>query len=307
MIPLTASNYAANVHNRSQETPDLDAIKRYEAKADSETILHKFGMVTAKGNMIGFGMFVMGAWDPVLKPGYAEVTINVDSKWQSHGIGSRMLDEIEILAERHGADSLQTSIKDTDERSLDWAKKRGFSITSQTFESQLSITEFDTSQFDASFKALNSAGIRFTSLAEYPQDEVSHNRFWNFWRELVSDIPGMADQPLPDNDRMNQLTQDVDKNGFILAVDGHQWIALSMIIKETDTTYYNSMTGVSRKYRGSGLAQAIKVKAIDYALQNGATYIRTHNDSKNAPMLSLNEKLGYRQKPGQFSLVKHFN
>ncbi|SFD44228.1 Acetyltransferase (GNAT) family protein [Lentibacillus persicus] len=305
LVILTAENYKEHVHNRGQELPDLNTIKRYESRADSNTILHKFGMITPAGNLIGFGMFVMGTWDPMLKPGWAEISIQVDPNWQHQGIGTRMLDEVRTLAAKYSAVSLRFSLKDTDKVSLDWAEKRGFSITSHTFESQLDVTDFDTGQYENDFKALESSGIRFTSLAAYPQTEAFHDRYWDFWRELVTDIPGMGDQPHPDNEQMKHLTQNVDKNGFIVAVDGDAWVALSMVIRETATTYYNSMTGVSRQYRGKGLAQAIKVKAIDYAQQNGATYLRTHNDARNAPMLSLNEKLGYQPKPGQFSLVKH--
>ena len=118
------------------------------------------------------------------------------------------------------------------------------------------------------------------------------------------DVPGMKDKPRPDNDRMIDLLKDYDKKGFILAVDGDQWIAMSMIVKENENVYYNSMTGVHKSYRGKGLAQAIKIKAIEFAEANGVKFIRTHNDSKNAPMLFVNRKLGYEEKPGIYGLTK---
>lgn len=79
---------------------------------------------------------------------------------------------------------------------------------------------------------------------------------------------------------------------------------MSMIVKETDEVCYNSMTGVIHQYRGKGIAQAVKVKAIEFALHKGVKCVRTHNDSKNVPMLSINEGLGYKQKPGNYSLTK---
>lgn len=60
LVTLTADNYKEHVHNRGQELPDLNTIKRHEFRADSNTILHQFGMITPAGNLIGFGMFVMG-------------------------------------------------------------------------------------------------------------------------------------------------------------------------------------------------------------------------------------------------------
>lgn len=103
---------------------------------------------------------------------------------------------------------------------------------------------------------------------------------------------------------MIALLKDYDKKGFIVAVDGDQWIAMSMIVKENEDVYYNSMTGVDQRYRGKGLAQAVKIKAIEYALQNKVKYIRTHNNSKNTPMLYVNRKLGYEEKPGIYGLTK---
>lgn len=114
----------------------------------------------------------------------------------------------------------------------------------------------------------------------------------------------MEDKPRPENNRMISLSKDFDKKGFILATLGDEWVALSMIVKESDDFYYNSMTGVIREYRGKGLALAIKVKAIEYAKNDKAKYVRTHNDSKNTPMITINKKLGYKSKPGFFNLIK---
>jgi len=36
----------------------------------------------------------------------------------------------------------------------------------------------------------------------------------------------------------------------------------------------------------------------------GAAYLRTHNDSRNAPMLAVNQRYGYRPRPGQIWVAK---
>ena len=63
---------------------------------------------------------------------------------------------------------------------------------------------------------------------------------------------------------------------------------------------YNMVTGVDRAHRGRGVALAIKLLAIRCARRYGAVYIRTHNDSENAPMLAINRKLGYQPQPGLY-------
>ncbi|MCP8615696.1 GNAT family N-acetyltransferase [Salirhabdus salicampi] len=304
ILLLTSNNYAEIVREQKSELPDLETIKRYEEKCSNETLLYNLGVITPNGELVGFGRYVSGTWDPILKPGYVEVTVKVDKEWRNKGIGSWILDEIENRAHKNNAKALQTNIQDIKEMDIEWAKKKGFEITNHTFESQLNLSSFDMSQYDSVCKELESSGIRFTNLAEYPQNADSNNRFWDFWWELVTDVPGMQEKPRPDNERMISLAKDFDKKGFILAADGEQWVALSMILKENDDLCYNSMTGVKKEYRGKGLALAIKVKAIEYALHHNVKYIRTHNNSKNLPMLSVNKKLGYKSKPGFFGLMK---
>jgi GNAT superfamily N-acetyltransferase len=53
-------------------------------------------------------------------------------------------------------------------------------------------------------------------------------------------------------------------------------------------------TGTSPKFRGRGIARALKYETVAQAIELGATRIRTDNDSANAPILHLNEEMGYR-------------
>lgn len=304
IIPLTSKNFSEIVRETSSELPNINTIKMLEKKATRETIQKILGVITPIGRLIGYGMYVSGPWDPILEPGYAEVFIKVDHEYRNRGIGSWLLTDIEDIAHKNKSKVLQTQIQDTKEKDLNWAKKKGFDITSHVFESQLEISQFSKDQYSSIFKNLESSGIRFTTLDDYSKDKDTQNRFWDFWWQLVTDVPGMKGKHRPDNDRMIALLKDFDKKGFILAVDGDQWIAMSMIVKENEDVYYNSMTGVDQRYRGKGLAQAVKIKAIEYALQNKVRYIRTHNNSKNAPMLYVNRKLGYEEKPGIYGLTK---
>ena len=52
------------------------------------------------------------------------------------------------------------------------------------------------------------------------------------------------------------------------------------------------------------IALALKLLSIRAALRWGADYIRTNNDSQNAPMLAINRKLGYVPQPGGYRMVK---
>ncbi len=67
---------------------------------------------------------------------------------------------------------------------------------------------------------------------------------------------------------------------------------------------YNMMTGVESAYRGRHIALALKLLIIKYARRYGAAYLRTNNDSENAPILAVNRKLGYQPQPGKYMLLR---
>jgi RimJ/RimL family protein N-acetyltransferase len=56
------------------------------------------------------------------------------------------------------------------------------------------------------------------------------------------------------------------------------------------------------EHRGRGLARAVKLQSLAQAAELGVRYVYTDNDSENAPMLHINEELGYHPRPG---LVGH--
>jgi GNAT superfamily N-acetyltransferase len=57
-------------------------------------------------------------------------------------------------------------------------------------------------------------------------------------------------------------------------------------------------------YRGRGIAWAVKLQSLAQAIELGIPFVRTANDSENAPMLHINETLGYYSRPGFNSFEK---
>ena len=63
-------------------------------------------------------------------------------------------------------------------------------------------------------------------------------------------------------------------------------------------------TGVLKEYRGRKIALALKLLAIRYSRACGAALLRTDNDSQNASILAINEKLGDKPQSGYFRCVR---
>ena len=57
-------------------------------------------------------------------------------------------------------------------------------------------------------------------------------------------------------------------------------------------------------HRGRGLARAVKLQSLAQAVDLGVPLVYTDNDSENAPILHINERLGYTPRPGLIGLLK---
>lgn len=67
---------------------------------------------------------------------------------------------------------------------------------------------------------------------------------------------------------------------------------------------WTDYTGTSRSVRGRGVARALKCETVTQAIALGVKHVRTKNDGENAPILHLNEEMGYTRIPGHIQLHK---
>jgi RimJ/RimL family protein N-acetyltransferase len=67
---------------------------------------------------------------------------------------------------------------------------------------------------------------------------------------------------------------------------------------------WTGYTCSSPDHRGRGIARAVKLQSLAQAIELGLPYVYTDNDSENAPMLHINERLGYGPRPGFVGLLK---
>jgi GNAT superfamily N-acetyltransferase len=63
-------------------------------------------------------------------------------------------------------------------------------------------------------------------------------------------------------------------------------------------------TGMARRARGRGIARALKCETLMQAIALGVDRVRTDNDSANAPILHINESMGYVRRPDAIQLLK---
>ncbi|MBQ1027872.1 GNAT family N-acetyltransferase [Micromonospora sp. C95] len=88
-------------------------------------------------------------------------------------------------------------------------------------------------------------------------------------------------------------------------VDG-ELVAISLV-KRDGARMWSDYTGTVPDFRGRGLGRSVKLAALHRAAARGVTVAYTGNDAANAPMLAINDRLGYRRVASQWSCVREMH
>jgi len=90
-----------------------------------------------------------------------------------------------------------------------------------------------------------------------------------------------------------------------IARDGDDVVGISVLAyPPTRGNVWTDWTGTARKVRGRGVARALKLETVMQAISLGVKSVRTENDGENAPILHLNEQMGYTRIPGWIQFLK---
>jgi GNAT superfamily N-acetyltransferase len=85
------------------------------------------------------------------------------------------------------------------------------------------------------------------------------------------------------------------RDRFWIAREGDAIVGLSVIgYPPSRGIPWTSFTATARTVRGRGIARALKYETVAQAIALGVKSIETANDAENAPILHLNEEMGYQ-------------
>lgn len=279
-------------------------LAEWDANRSPEAILQHTAAVDDADYIVGFGIAMRSPWT---KPGKFWMEITVDPDHRRRGIGAQLYDNALNFTRSQGAACLEGEVRDHDHTSYAWAEQRGFKTQRHIFESTLDLKTFDETPFVDAISATEQAGFRFFTLADLADTEEVRHKLYTLNRATVLDIPG-AEDGFPPFEQFQKFVFDASwyrADGQVVVANGDSWAGFAALAYNQETNSMNHhMTGVDRSYRGRGLTLPLKLLAIRCARKYSADYMRTNNDSQNAPMLAVNRKLGYRPEPGFYKLVR---
>ena len=138
------------------------------------------------------------------------------------------------------------------------------------------------------------------------RDKLRH--FWELSETTTADMPSTVPYvPAP----FDAFVQGwMGRPGFRedrlwIALEGDRMLGYSVLAyPPTRGPVWNNGTAVIREARGRGIARALKLESMVQAIDAGTQKIRTGNDSTNAPILHLNEVLGFSAVPGGIQFTR---
>lgn len=224
--------------------------------------------------------------------------VDVDPDHQGRGVGLALAAEVALAAKQRHARRLWAGVRVIDPRAVDFLAKQGFSERHRAWRSRLDLKNATVLPDRTEELALR--GFTFSTLDQEDLDDPQ------LLRELYElTVAAAADEP-----RLGPYTpvsfdqfvrRDLRGPGFLrdaffLAKRNGQFVALSVLwrVDGDPGGLMQSFTGTRREVRGLGVATELKRRTVEYGRLHGFQYIRTGNDSRNAPMLAINRKLGFQ-------------
>ncbi|ULH14902.1 GNAT family N-acetyltransferase [Deinococcus sp. KNUC1210] len=237
----------------------------------------------------------------------------VAPEWRQQGIGAALYAWAETQLLALDVLVLRSDVSEADEAAQRFARQRGFAEERRTWVSSLDVTHFDDAPYAGLEARLLAGGLQLLSAADLARQHPDdwHARMHTLFSEVRLDVP-RTDPATPIS--LEQYREWIlDDPGFlpqafVLAQTlGGELVGQSDLYRSQNSRdLFIGLTGVKRAWRGLGLATALKLRGVQYAQAQGVTRIWTDNESSNAPMLRVNERLGFVREPARLSMVRHW-
>ena len=243
--------------------------------------------------------------------------LEVDPAWQHHGIGSALFDRLLAELTNWGADLVRTEAPSLRPAAIAFLEHRGFCEWRRRWESSLDVATANVERLVEAHERVLSSGIAITTYA----DEETRRGKRLAHEVYAADTLFGSDEPAQAVDDGSEsmsferfaATQldspDVLPSAHFLALDEERIVGVSRLRRDSKhaDVLYQELTGTDPEYRGRGIAQALKLRTIQFARENGFRQIRTSNDSTNAPMLHINDTIGFQRKAPTIILERRFD
>jgi GNAT superfamily N-acetyltransferase len=300
--------HLADWFNIIEEAPTSEPALREDYERHKDQIIC---LTVAEEDLVGLLGFTWAArWQG--HPDEAYFYLFVSPARRRQGIGRRLYAGVEAAARDAQVTLLQIILRDDCPEYRAFAEWCGFAEKRHSIGMALDLAGFDDRPYNALLDRLRGEGFQFTTMEALGNSEEAQRRLYQLNDTAAADTPGSEGThpwvSFEDFQKSVCGSPWYKPAAQMVVIDSANgdWASMSAITRFEGADHaYNLFTGTDWRYRGRKLAQAVKVLALRYARDVlKVTTVRTHHNSTNLPMITIDRKLGYVQIPGNLVMQK---
>ena len=313
MREATPADYPALVAVGKSSYPDyaetVEEWRHWDTNWNHEKYFKLRLVAVDADRVVGYGQVNHMHWAFV--PTKYRLDVTVMPRERRLGHGTALYDELVAAVGRRKGRTLGAAAKESMTDGVRFLTKRGYREVKRDWESRLFVQGFDFARFATADDRIAKQGVRVTTLAdEMETDPAALQKAFELNEDSRMDIPSVDP---PTHQTFDEFRRDdIDPpnallDAFFIAVDKDgRYLGLSNLFRSLDdpTFLWQGITGVRRDARGRGIAMALKLHTVRFAIDRGVEHIKTWNDVHNKPMLSINEAMGFVKQPAWVSYEK---
>lgn len=302
------AGWATDMHNAANPDDPHDlAFTKWIWGLDDEEWVDKRYAVELDGDPQGWLMLDYVVWRKNPER-YAGIDAWLHPRLHSRGCVDQILEVVERDAKGLGAALLTINVREAAPDLLEAVLARGYIETGRQRYWELDLHHHRERILALTKGAIARAqqrGVRLLTLAEdlAPEQEVELHACYEETREdMPSTVPWTGLSPELFKKWLDDPQKRRDRFWIARVDDSLAGMSLLAYPAFEGGLVSTAWTGVARRFRGTGLALTLKLATLAQAIELGVARVRTDNDSRNAPILHLNEELGYAEVPGHVKL-----
>ena len=293
---------AVNRASYPDYTESLEEWRHWDESWDSTKYFKQRLVAEDRGRVVGWGQLSHMPWSFRADKYRVDVTVLPDHRRSGHG--TALHDELLATARTRGAIATQAAAKESMADGVAFLASRGYRERKRDWESRLFVGKFDFRRFAGADERVAKQGIRITTLAaEKRKDAEALRKAYDLSEDCSRDVPSVdPPTPRPYEEWLRNVTMAPNHlpEAYFIAIDAAgRYLGVSDLFSSLDdpSFLWQGLTGVRREARGKGIAMALKLRTVRYAIDRGVEHIKTWNDQRNGPMLRVNEALGFEKQP----------
>lgn len=283
------------------DEPQDPDVTRHRWSVNTPDFVRERFLLEADGRAVGFAFRGHRWWDSG-EGRFAFNDLRLVPAAQDRVQAAPVMDRLESANVEEGAETLVARTREGFEWDIELLQERGYRYDrlSKAWELDLEANrERLLDEREASRAAMREQGIDLSTQDADGDPELIH-KLHRLNDETTHDIPTTVPHHSWSLAEFKMWGESPEYRGdrSWIARDGDQVVAWSFLKYPRRGRVWTGYTCCARSHRGRGIARAVKMETLGQAIELGVSSVRTDNDEANAPMLHINEKLGYHRIPG---------